>query len=102
MGSLSIQTRAEEVVAMAEVKNCGLSERTRVKNCKRASSPLISTDNTDLRGLEKAKTLPLITQITLICGLTTCDQIFKGRDTAYKDELAPSGFQISVISVDPW
>jgi len=52
--------------------------------------------------LEKAKTLPLITQITLICGLTTCDQIFKGRDTAYKDELAPSGFQISVISVDPW
>jgi hypothetical protein len=34
VGSLSVQTRAEEVVAMAGVKNCGLSERNEVKNCK--------------------------------------------------------------------
>jgi hypothetical protein len=35
VGSLSIQTHAEELVAAAEVKNCGRSERARVKNCKR-------------------------------------------------------------------
>jgi hypothetical protein len=34
VGSLSVQTRAEELVAAAEVKNCGGSEREKVKNCK--------------------------------------------------------------------
>ena len=34
---------------MAEVKNCGLSERTRVKNCKKQGTlPLINTDDTDV------------------------------------------------------
>jgi len=36
MGSLIAQTHAGAVVAMAEVKNCGASERERVKNCKRS------------------------------------------------------------------
>jgi len=35
MGSLQIQTRAEELVAVAEVKNCVAPERDKVKNCKR-------------------------------------------------------------------
>jgi hypothetical protein len=57
VGSLSIQTRAGGVVAVAGVKNCGLSERARVKNCKRGGPPLINTDYTDLRGFGKAKNL---------------------------------------------
>jgi hypothetical protein len=35
VGSLQIQTRVEELVAAAEVKNCVGSERDDVKNCKR-------------------------------------------------------------------
>jgi hypothetical protein len=40
VGSLQIQTRAGEVVAPAEVKNCGLLERAEVKNCKMEHSAL--------------------------------------------------------------
>jgi hypothetical protein len=35
VGSLLIQTRTEELVALADVKNCGAPERDEVKNCKR-------------------------------------------------------------------
>jgi hypothetical protein len=43
VGSLQIQTRAGEVVAPAEVKNCGLLERAKVKNCKMEHSAYISS-----------------------------------------------------------
>jgi hypothetical protein len=35
VGSLQIQTRVEELVAAAEVKNCVAPERDEVKNCNR-------------------------------------------------------------------
>ena len=57
VGSLSIQTRAGEVVALAGVKNCGLSERTGVKNCKKEKTlPLITRMNMIRRALEKLRT----------------------------------------------
>jgi hypothetical protein len=34
VGSLLIQTRTEELVAVAEVKNCVAAERDEVKNCR--------------------------------------------------------------------
>jgi hypothetical protein len=56
VGSLSIQTRAEELVAAAEVKNCGGAERTGVKNCKKEHSALSSKHSARWK-LEKEENL---------------------------------------------
>jgi hypothetical protein len=56
VGSLSIQTRAEELVAMAEVKNCVASERDEVKNCKKEHSALSSKHSARWK-LEKEENL---------------------------------------------
>ena len=59
VGSLSIQTRAEELVAAAEVKNCVGSERDGVKNCKMEHSVRGISTQPDGTGKRKNQTLPL-------------------------------------------